>query len=107
MTDDRKQGSPFVSRIEHLLDWAEPTIQQVCQDVWRETSPTGLELVDLHQEGRVAVLEAADAIAAAHRPQAMVATVVRRQAYDAVRVLSERDPRSKRTESPAEAVAAG
>ncbi|HJN17218.1 MAG TPA: sigma factor [Armatimonadota bacterium] len=89
----RQKRSPFVSRIEHLIDWAEPTVLKTCRDVWRETHPRGMELADLHQEGRIAVFEAAEAITAARRPRAMVATVVRRQAYDAIRDLSGRERR--------------
>jgi len=88
---EQQQGqkrSPFVSKIEHLIDWAEPTVQRTCREVWRETHPRGMELVDLQQEGRIAVFEAAEVIATARRPRAMVATVVRRQAYDAIRLLS-------------------
>jgi len=77
-------------KIEHLLDWAEPIIRRTCRDVWRETWPRGLELEDLFQEGRIAVFLAAERISRAMRPGALVTTIVRRQAYDAVRLLADR-----------------
>lgn len=79
------------SKIEHLLDWAEPIVRNVCREVWREARPRGLELEDLHQEGRIAVFQAAEEIACASDHAAMVATVVRRQAIDAMRLLADWD----------------
>lgn len=87
----RAGPSLFASIVEHLLDWAEPTIRSVCQEVWREARPRGLEIEDLYQEGRIAVFQAAEEIAAASDHAAMVATVVRCQAVDALRLLADWD----------------
>jgi DNA-directed RNA polymerase specialized sigma24 family protein len=74
-----------------LIEWAEPIIREVCQEVWREARPRGLEIEDLYQEGRIAVFQAAREIAAATDHAAMVATVVRCQALDALRLLADWD----------------
>jgi DNA-directed RNA polymerase specialized sigma24 family protein len=49
-------------------------------------------LADLYQEGRIAVFLAAEEIAVAASPEALVKTVVRRQAVDAIRTQADRFP---------------
>lgn len=78
-------------RIEHLIEWAEPIIRSVCGEVWRETNPQGLELEDLYQEGRIEVFQAAQKVLLADDPRALVAVVVRRRAFKAVRQLANWD----------------
>ncbi|MBM3475829.1 MAG: hypothetical protein FJX75_21385 [Armatimonadetes bacterium] len=79
--------------VEHLLDWAEPIIKCACRQVWREFHPTGLEMEDLLQEGRIEVYLAARRIMAARDPEALIATIVRRRAIRAVYSLSDRYPK--------------
>jgi len=79
-------------KIEHMLDWAEPIIRRCCRQVWQEVWPRGLELDDLFQEGRIAVFLAAEKISTCRRPHALVAAIVKRQAYDAIRMLADRGP---------------
>jgi len=87
----RPEGRVLSARnIEHMLDWAEPTIRRTCRDVWQRTKPRGLELEDLCQEGRIAVFLAADEISTARQPQSLVSTIVRRQAYDALRLHADK-----------------
>lgn len=96
--------SLFASKIEHMIEWAEPIIREVCQEVWREARPRGLEIEDLYQEGRIAVFQAAREIASATDHAAMVATVVRCQAVDALRLLADWDtpPQADEEEQPPE-----
>ena len=79
--------------VERLLDWAEPIIKCVCRQVWREFHPTGFEMEDLLQEGRIEVYLGARRIMAARDPEAMTATVVRRRAIRVVQSLSDRNPK--------------
>ena len=88
----RRRRLLFASAIEHLLDWAEPTIRGVCLEVDGDLDPCGVELADLYQEGRIAVFEAAAEIMSAQEPQALVATVVRRRVRNALRTLAWPDP---------------
>ena len=78
--------------IEQMIEWAEPIVSRVCQEVWREMRPQGLQLADLKQEGRIAVFEAAQQIASAQSPRAMAKIVIRRRAYNALRDLADCDP---------------
>ena len=88
----RPRALPFFGReIEHLLDWAEPTVQMVSRAIWVEVqSPTlarVVDLEDLYQEGRIGVFERARDIVAARSPRALAAAVVRSRVYDALRKL--------------------
>jgi DNA-directed RNA polymerase specialized sigma24 family protein len=84
----------FARSIEHLLDWAEPTIRTVCWSVWQEARRASLERVveieDLYQEGRIGVFQAAEVITSARRPRALAAAIVRRRVSDALRRLMPR-----------------
>lgn len=89
-----------------MLDWAEPTIRRVCLEVWREFHPTGFEMEDLRQEGRIEVYLGTRRIMSARDPEAMTATLVRRRAIKAVKALSDRNAEpqpSHSTEDTAEA----
>ena len=79
--------------VERLLDWAEPIVKRVCREVWREFRPTGFEMEDLVQEGRIEVYLGARRVMAARDPEAMTATIVRRRAIKAVHSLSDRNPK--------------
>jgi DNA-directed RNA polymerase specialized sigma24 family protein len=90
----RRDRRPLLRHaVEHLLDWAEPIVKRVCREVWREFRPTGFELEDLFQEGRIEVYLGARRIMAARDPEAMTATIVRRRAIKAVHSLSDRYPK--------------
>ena len=97
----------FASAIEHLLDWAEPTIRGVCLEVDGDLDPCGVELADLYQEGRIAVFEAAEEIMSAGDPQALVATVVRRRVRNALRTLAWPDPNAPHAADDSPAVGDG
>jgi len=90
-----KTGPLFFGRtIEHLVDWAEPTVQAVCWAIWQEVESPLLtrvvEMEDLFQEGRIGVFERARDIVAARSPRALGAAVVRSRVYDALRRLMAR-----------------
>jgi len=95
-----KTGPLFFGRtLEHLVDWAEPTVQAVCRAIWQEVESPSLtrvvEMEDLFQEGRIGVVERARDIVAARSPRALGAAVVRSRVYDALRRLMAPGPRER------------
>ncbi len=87
-----KTGAFFFGRtIEHLVEWAEPTVQAVCRAIWQEVACPSLarvvEVEDLFQEGRIGVFERAREIVTARSPRALGAAVIRSRVYDALRRL--------------------
>jgi DNA-directed RNA polymerase specialized sigma24 family protein len=82
---NRQRRFSYARKIEHLLDWAEPTIARVCGEMWGELQPRSLELEDLHQEGRIAAFQFAREIVSAGDPEALLATIVRRRVRNAIR----------------------
>jgi DNA-directed RNA polymerase specialized sigma24 family protein len=81
----RHRRFSYARKIEHLLDWAEPTIIRVCGEVWAELRPRSLEMEDLYQEGRIATFQFAREVLSASDPEALLATIVRRRVRNAIR----------------------
>jgi DNA-directed RNA polymerase specialized sigma24 family protein len=102
---NRLRRFSYARKIEHLLDWAEPTIIRVCGEVRAELRPRGLDIEDLYQEGRIATFQFAKEILLAGDPEALLATIIRRRVRNAIRDFEPWDTpaQTEKEDEPSEA----